>query len=116
MKTTKLFLFVLLFNYTIKAQEKTVSTATKDTIRETKILPINEPQPVRPVKITICAPSKSSLIQVVYVLDGKIIDKVQFSKINPNTIESVKVLKMHEAKVIYGEKGADGAVIIISKK
>ena|SRR6218665_1486814 len=113
MRSINLLLFLFLFSYVAKAQDKTVS---KDTIQETKISAITEPKPVQPTKIIICAPSKSELIQIVYVLDGKIIDKVEFSKINPKTIESVKALKMNEAKSIYGERGANGAIILTSKK
>ncbi|MBW1654869.1 hypothetical protein [Flavobacterium quisquiliarum] len=116
MKTINLLLFFFLFSYVAKAQDKSASKQTKDTIRETKISSITEPKPVQPTKIIICAPSKSELMQIVYVLDGKIIDKVEFSKINPKTIESVKALKMNEAKSIYGERGANGAIILTSKK
>lgn len=113
MKTTNLLLFLFLFSYEVKAQDKTV---LNDTIQKIKISAITEPKPVQPTKIIICAPSKSELMQIVYVLDGKIIDKVEFSKINPKTIESAKALKINEAKSIYGERGANGAIILTSKK
>ncbi|MFD2940483.1 hypothetical protein [Flavobacterium notoginsengisoli] len=116
MRSINLLLFVLLLSYEANAQSKTVSTPTKDTIQETKISPITEPKPVQPVKVIICSPSRSALTQIVYVLDGKIIDKAQFGKINPNSIKSMEVLKPNEAKSIYGDQAANGAIIIITKK
>ncbi|MFD1602779.1 carboxypeptidase-like regulatory domain-containing protein [Flavobacterium artemisiae] len=59
---------------------------------------------------------KSSAKEPLYILDNKILDSKQFSKINPNDIEEIKVLKGNEAKLIYGDKGSNGAVIITLKK
>ncbi len=36
-------------------------------------------------------------------------------KINPNTIESISVLKDESAKSLYGEKGKDGVILITTK-
>lgn len=59
---------------------------------------------------------KSSTKEPLYILDNKILDSKQFSKINPNDIEEIKVLKGNEAKLIYGDKGSNGAVIITLKE
>ncbi len=40
----------------------------------------------------------------------------QFMNINPNDIESITVLKDADATAIYGSRGADGVVIITTKK
>lgn len=48
----------------------------------------------------------------VYVLNGKIITENTFYKINPDTIEKMKVLKGKDATSKYGEKAKNGAVII----
>ncbi|MGV6946211.1 M56 family metallopeptidase [Sphingobacterium kyonggiense] len=47
------------------------------------------------------------------LLDGK--EVVDMSKINPNDIESITVLKDKAATSIYGEKAEDGVVLIVSK-
>lgn len=98
------------------AQEKTVSTQKKDTIHETKKPDSINSKQVQPAKVIICGPNRAALIQVLYVLDGKIIDKEKISKIKPDAIESMKALQPNEAKLIYGDQGANGAIVIISKK
>lgn len=73
-----------------------------------------------PINFTL---SSNSAIQKVnestlplYVLDGKTISSEEMKKIDPNTIESMNVLKGKAATDIYGEKGTNGVVVIISKK
>lgn len=51
----------------------------------------------------------------VYVLNGKIITENTFNKINPDTIEKMKVLKGKDATSKYGAKAKNGAVIITLK-
>ncbi|MRX68120.1 TonB-dependent Receptor Plug Domain [Flavobacterium resistens] len=114
MKTIKFILFIFLVSYAANAQDKT-ALETKDTIGKTKNSPITKETQIQ-TAVIICGPSRSTLIELLYVLNGKIIDQVQFSKINPNAIESLKVLRPEEAKLIYGEQGKNGAIIIISKK
>ena len=48
-------------------------------------------------------------------LDGFLITKAQMDKINPETIESVNVLKDKADTEKYGEKGKNGVVLIKSK-
>jgi TonB family protein len=52
----------------------------------------------------------------LFVVDDKIIDNDDITKIKPNDIESVTVLKDESATKIYGEKGKNGVVIIKMKK
>ncbi len=54
--------------------------------------------------------------QPLYVLDGKIIDPVEFKAIDPNTIESINVLKGKTATDLYGDKGVNGVIEISLKK
>jgi len=54
--------------------------------------------------------------QPLYILDSLEINNDDFKKINPNTIQSVEVLKNASAKAIYGEKAKNGVVIITTKK
>ena len=51
----------------------------------------------------------------LYVIDGKITDNVDTKSIDPNTIQSISVLKDAAATAIYGARGADGVIIITSK-
>jgi len=50
----------------------------------------------------------------LYILDGKEINSTE--NLNPNTIESVNVLKIGTATAAYGEKGKNGVVVIEGEK
>lgn len=130
MKKVKLisYGFSILISFAANAQEKAVSKEhsekkaletsikTKDTILETKVT-MNIIKPAAsPTRIIISAPSKSSIInEPLYVLDGVLINSKQFSKVNPNDIESIKILKGIEATSLYGSQGVNGVVIITTK-
>lgn len=51
----------------------------------------------------------------IFVVDGVIIDK-NFNTLNPDDVESVEVLKDASATAIYGARGANGVVIVTTKK
>ena len=52
--------------------------------------------------------------QPLYVVDGNIVGSMDF--LNPNDIESVEVLKDAAAAAIYGNRAANGVVLITTKK
>ncbi|WP_027380385.1 SusC/RagA family TonB-linked outer membrane protein [Chryseobacterium daeguense] len=52
----------------------------------------------------------------LYVIDGMISNATQFRNLNPNDIESSSVLKDAAATAIYGNRGANGVVIINTKR
>lgn len=54
----------------------------------------------------------------IYVVDGQVMtnDFGGFSTINPNDVESVQVLKDASATALYGSRGANGVVLITTKK
>jgi bla regulator protein blaR1 len=52
----------------------------------------------------------------LYVIDGKITTGEALSKLNPNEIESVEILKDKSATVLYGEQGKNGVVLVKTKK
>jgi len=52
----------------------------------------------------------------LYVVDGFPMEDFSLSSLNPNDIESISVLKDASATAIYGARGANGVVIITSKK
>ncbi|WPO79136.1 TonB-dependent receptor plug domain-containing protein [Flavobacterium sp. KACC 22761] len=106
MKSLKLISSVLLmlFCFIAIAQEKTIS---KDTIQRNN---------TANTQVVICGPSRSKVLEPLYILDGRVSNSKQLSKINPNDIETIKVLKGEEAKSIYGDKGVNGVIVITLKK
>jgi len=52
-----------------------------------------------------------------YVLvDGVAVDEETFKALDPNKIESVNILKDESATAVYGEKGKNGVILVITKK
>ena len=51
----------------------------------------------------------------LFIADGKIISKEEFSKLQPETIESVTVLKDKNSTELYGEKAKNGVLLIKTK-
>lgn len=54
--------------------------------------------------------------QPLYVINGIPKNADEFRKLNPNSIESMEVLKDASATAIYGNRGANGVIIIKTKK
>lgn len=52
--------------------------------------------------------------QPLYVVDGNIVGSMDF--LNPNDIESIEILKDAAAAAIYGNRAANGVVLITTKK
>jgi TonB-dependent starch-binding outer membrane protein SusC len=50
----------------------------------------------------------------LYVVDGMMVNDIDF--VNPNDIESMQVLKDASATAIYGSRGANGVVLLTTKK
>jgi TonB-dependent SusC/RagA subfamily outer membrane receptor len=123
----------MLICFVVKAQEKTTSkkqsesipvqtevisksfTKSKDTIPILKISSDFVHFKTLPTPIIICAPSRPLINEPLTILDGVVITSKQFSKVNPNDIESIKVLKGIEATSLYGSQGINGVIIIITK-
>jgi TonB-dependent SusC/RagA subfamily outer membrane receptor len=59
------------------------------------------------------AASINGAAAALYVVDGKIVNSI--AEIDPNSIESVNVLKAAEATALYGPAGANGVIVIITK-
>lgn len=133
MKKVKLisFGFSMLLSFVMKAQEKTVSKVysvkqpielpnksfakNKDTIYTVKVSS-NFVQPKTPQNFRIiCAKTITNQEEPLYIIDEIIINSKQFSKVNPNDIESIKILKGIEATSLYGSQGINGVVIITTK-
>ncbi|WP_435414702.1 MG2 domain-containing protein [Polaribacter aestuariivivens] len=52
----------------------------------------------------------------LYVIDGKVISAEELKSMNPNNIGEITVLKNEQATSLYGSRGANGVVIITTKK
>src|SRR5690606_5038547 len=68
---------------------------------------------------TIRIRGKNSLngnTEPLYIIDGKPISSDEFRKINANDIENISVLKDENATSSYGSRGANGVILIQSKK
>lgn len=71
-------------------------------------------QPGAMASIRIRGVGSFSSVGPLYVLDGLIVNDV--NNINPNEIESMQVLKDASAAAIYGARGANGVILITTKK
>lgn len=101
MKCIKLLSSVILMSFSF------VSFGQIDTLGKNQI--------IKPVHIRIGSPSNENN-QPLYILDGEPINNKEFQKINPETIESITVLKDTAAKAIYSTRGTNGVIIIKTKK
>ncbi|MGM0635561.1 MAG: SusC/RagA family TonB-linked outer membrane protein [Bacteroidota bacterium] len=54
--------------------------------------------------------------QPLYVIDGVPQDGQNFRSLNPNEIENVSVLKDAGATAIYGNRGANGVIVVTTKR
>ncbi|MCD8264697.1 MAG: SusC/RagA family TonB-linked outer membrane protein [Tannerellaceae bacterium] len=52
----------------------------------------------------------------LYVLDGAMVEAAQFVSLNPDDIEDIQVLKDASATAIYGSRGANGVIVITTKR
>lgn len=52
----------------------------------------------------------------LYILDGIMIEAAQFASLNNDDIQDVQVLKDASATAIYGSRGANGVIVITTKK
>jgi TonB-dependent SusC/RagA subfamily outer membrane receptor len=105
---------------TVTGHKKVVFTATTDTDAKTITAP-------EPGVVTVIGYSKSTKESgnikikngndnVLYIIDGKEATSEDINALNPNTIESISVLKDNSAVKLYGEKGKNGVIIIKTKK
>lgn len=65
-------------------------------------------------KVQIRGTGSFNTVGPLYVLDGMIVNDV--NHLNPNEIETMQVLKDASAAAIYGARGANGVILITTKK
>jgi TonB-dependent SusC/RagA subfamily outer membrane receptor len=69
----------------------------------------------KPANIMInCKTCDSTRTKPLFVLDGEVYDK-ELTTMDPNTIESITVLKDKSATAIYGARGENGVILITTK-
>ena len=54
--------------------------------------------------------------EALYVVDGVPVSSGDFSRINPNDVESISILKDASASAIYGSRAAYGVILVTTKK
>jgi TonB-linked SusC/RagA family outer membrane protein len=74
----------------------------------------NSGQPGAPAQIRIRGIGTVNNSAPIFVVDGIIVDDVSF--LSPNDVESTEVLKDASATAIYGSRGANGVILITTKK
>ena len=60
--------------------------------------------------------SLSGNTEPLFIIDGVPVDEDNFRSLNPNDIESLSVLKDAGATAIYGNRGANGVVVIKTRR
>lgn len=123
---------VVVVGVSMKEKDLTGAVVNVDekTIRERPVTSINEALQGRAsgVRITTSAePGANASIKIrgnnsmqygaspIYVVDGIVMER-DFNMINPNDVASINVLKDAASTALYGSRGANGVVIITTKK
>ncbi len=58
----------------------------------------------------------SGTVQPLYVLDGVVITPAEFLTVNPRDIVDVQILKNQNATTLYGSQGANGVIVMTTRK
>ncbi len=81
------------------------------------LIQANSGQPGAAANVTIRGVgSVNGTTQPLYILDGIQISAQNFSSINPNDFETVTILKDASTTAQYGSRGANGVIVITTKK
>lgn len=69
----------------------------------------------QPVTSSVSFRGTPTLQDVIIILDGKAIESEKLKAVEPNTIESITVLKNESATALYGEKAKNGVILVTTK-
>jgi TonB-dependent SusC/RagA subfamily outer membrane receptor len=69
-----------------------------------------------PVAVHVPAPETSGGAQPLYIVDGAAVRTFRPTDIPPGDIQSIEVLKDAAAVAVYGERGANGVVVITTRR
>lgn len=75
---------------------------------------VNSGQPGSQADVRIRGTVTINQTQPQYVVDGVFVNNIDF--VNPNDIESMEILKDPSSLAIFGSRGANGAIIITTKR
>ena len=67
-------------------------------------------------ELKVVATTVSVAEMPLFILNGKEISIKEFNRLNPNCVEDLKIIKGEEAVNKYGEKAANGVLVITAKK
>lgn len=81
--------------------------------REPGVTVVNNGAPGAPTDVYIRGTGNVGNVQPTYVVDGVLTSDI--SKVNPNDIKSISVLKDKSAAAVYGVSGSNGVVIVNTK-
>ncbi len=76
----------------------------------------NDGQPGSAPQIIVRGSSVTQDASPLYVVDGFPIENFDLNSLNPNDIESLEILKDASSIAIYGARGANGVIIVSTKK
>ncbi|UOE37191.1 vWA domain-containing protein [Chryseobacterium oryzae] len=97
-------------------QKNNISQALIGTVSGLQVVP-NSGIPGSSKQIVIRGISSfSGNTQPLYVVNGIPKSADEFRKLNPNSIQSIEVLKDASATAIYGSRGSNGVIVIKTKK
>ncbi|GAB4486934.1 MAG: TonB-dependent receptor [Saprospiraceae bacterium] len=104
---------------TVKAKDiERIPSASVDQALQGKIAGVyvlpNSGQPGAGATIRIRGTGTLNNANPLYVVDGMLLDDISF--VNPQDVESIEVLKDASATAIYGNRGANGVIIITTKR
>jgi len=125
---------VVVVGYGTKKRKELTGTVGKANIEEMQLAPVNsfdqalagrvagvvvtqsDGQPGGAASIVIRGSSVSQEASPLYVIDGFAVENMDVNSINQNDIESFEILKDAASIAIYGSRGANGVILITTKK
>lgn len=125
---------IVVQGYGTAKRRDVITSVSKANIAEMNLAPVNsfdqmlagriagvsvvspDGQPGSASTITIRGTSVSQETSPLYVIDGLAIENMDINSINPRDIESFEVLKDPASVAIYGSRGANGVILITTKR
>jgi TonB-dependent SusC/RagA subfamily outer membrane receptor len=87
-----------------------------NSLKEVTVVGYNSPRRLTiDGKTTIITGTQLDSVNILMIIDGKETDNKDLKDLDPNTIESINILKGESAISIYGQKGVNGVLIIKTK-
>lgn len=94
----------------------TVATVQAQTLSSSQDTTIHRTDAAKEGIRIICVSSLKNGNEPLHIIDGTPVTEEQLKALDPNRIKKINVLKGLEATAIYGSRGANGAIIITTKR